>query len=261
MCRILPCRRFPPARSLLRSRTIFGTVQLYVGASAHLRQEVDQVNGNEKIIIRNIETTAQGETIEIAMLRHATILGQTFEYYATQKITGVKSIVGYGDQGDLTIDVLPGVNVNVEFEGGQGKTELLYNGTGSAYLRAGQGDAYLLGGQGGNILYGGPSNDTLVLGPGGNLVAGGLGDNTFVIVTPMTQGGAVFGGSDEGHNTFVVLAGEGTESIRAMPGVNGSIDLYYQIAGTALARVGIAAVLHACHQRARSLNGHHDRRP
>ena len=79
-------------------------------------------------------------------------------------------------------------------------------------------------------MYGGPSNDTLVLGPGGNLTSGGLGDNNFVISTPLSQGGLVLGGSDEGHNTFVVLAGENTQWISAMPGVNGSIDLYYQIA-------------------------------
>ncbi len=204
-----------------------GTVVLYVGASAHLRQEVDQINGDEKIVIRNIETTDAGETIEIAMLRKLPILD--IEYWATQKITGVRAITGYGDLGDLVIDVLPGVNVNVEFWGGEGKTEFLYNGAGSASLHAGQGDAYLIGGQGGNILFGGPGNDTIVLGPGGNFVSGGMGDNSFIISTPLTDGGVIFGGSDEGHNTFVVLAGEGTQWISAMPGVNGSIDLHYQI--------------------------------
>jgi hypothetical protein len=210
-----------------------GAIQLYIGESANLRQNVVSTNGDDKFIIRNIATTAQGETVEIALRQTYTvpITLQQIEYYATQQITGVKSIVGYGDQGDdLTIDVLPGVNVDVHFEGGQGQTELLYNGTGSAYLQAGQGDSYLLGGLGGNIMYGGPGNDTLVLGPGGNLAVGGAGDNTFVISTPLIDSGAILGG-DGGQNTFVVLAGENTDWISALPGVGNSVDLTYQIAG------------------------------
>ena len=129
------------------------------------------------------------------------------DYWVTQTITGVQSIAGYGDLGDLVIDVLPGVNVDVHFEGGQGRSEFMYNGTGSAYLQAGEDDAYLVGGSGGNILFGGPGDDTLVLGPGGNLASGGLGDNAFIITTPLIDSGAILGGSDEGNNTFVVLSG------------------------------------------------------
>lgn len=208
-----------------------GTIELYVGASAHLRQQVSQTNGDDRIIIRNIETTAQGETIEIALLQEWVVAGlPVTEFWVTQTISGVQAIAGYGDLGDLIIDVLPGVNVDVHFEGGQGRAEFLYNGAGSAYLKAGEDDSYLLGGQGGNILFGGPGNDTLVLGPGGNLASGGLGDNNFVIVTPLLNSGAILGGSDEGNNTFVVIAGENTQSISAMPAADGSINLNYQIA-------------------------------
>ncbi|HEX4412580.1 MAG TPA: hypothetical protein VH107_03060, partial [Lacipirellulaceae bacterium] len=214
-----------------------GSIDLYIGAEAAMRHEVDQTDGNERIIIQHVEPPPgspppdpnAGETIQISIFQ-GTFLGTDF--WVSQTISGVKSISGYGDLGDLDINVLPEVTSAVHFEGGDGKATLTYSGSGAAYLKAGGEDSELNGGSGSNILVGGPGNDTLVLGSAVNVVGGGAGNNTVVITTPMTQGGLIVGGTDEGDNTFVVLAGEGTQSISATPGSDpGSIDLNYQLAG------------------------------
>ena len=134
--------------------------------------------------------------------------------------------------GDLNINVLPQVTSAVHLKGGVGKATLTYSGSGAAYLRAGEDDSELDGGSGSNILEGGPGDDTLVLGSATNVVGGGAGNNTVVITTPMTQGGLIVGGTSAGNNTFVVLAGDGTQSISATPDADPStVDLNYQITG------------------------------
>ena len=179
--------------------------------AAHLRQEVDQVNGDDKIIIRNIETTDDGETIEIA-IRQELLIGETvFEYWVTQKITGVRSIAGYGDLGDLIIDVLPGVNVNVEFWGGEGKTEFFYNGAGTASSACGRGRRLSARRTGRKYLCSAARATTRSCwAPAETWPPAAWATTPLSSVTPLSQGGLVFGGSDEGHNTFVVLAGENT---------------------------------------------------
>ncbi len=207
-----------------------GNIDLYIGAEAGMRQEVDQTDGNEQLIIQHIDSQPAGETVEIAILQH-TALG--FSYWVTQTISGVKSISGYGDLGDLNVNVLPAVTSDVHLEGGLGKALLTYSGSGAAYLKAGDEDSELVGGSGNNTLFGGAGNDTLALGSAVNIVGGGAGNNTIIISTPMTQGGLILGGSDGGNNTIAVLAGDGTQSISATPGSNPSfIDLNYQVAGS-----------------------------
>lgn len=206
-----------------------GNIDLYIGAEAGMRQEVDKNDGDEQIIIKHIDSQPNGETVEIGILQR-TLIG--YEYWVTQTITGVKSISGYGDLGDLTINVLPQVTSAVHFEGGQGKAKLTYSGSGVAYLKAGDEDSELVGGSGNNTLFGGNGNDTIALGSAGNVVGGGMGDNSIVITTPMTQGGFIVGGVPGANNTLVVLAGDNTTSISATPDANNSLfDLNYQIAG------------------------------
>ena len=188
-----------------------GAINLYIGSDAGLRQQVDKTDGDETIYINHVEPApgsppSPGETVEISMLRHYVVLGTTFDYWVTQTISGVKSIAGYGDVGDLYIDVLPQVTSAVFFKGGDGKTTLTYSGSGAADLEAGQGDSELNGGSGSNTLIGGPGDDTLVLGSATNFVLGGAGNNTVVITTPMTQGGLIVGGTERGQQ-YVCRAG------------------------------------------------------
>ena len=221
-------RRSSPARSWPRSRIRKRAIDLYIGSEAGMRREVDQTDGNEQIIIQHVHSQPNGETVAISILQNFAF----GSYWVTQTISGVKSISGYGDVGDLIINVLPQVTSAVDLEGGDGKATLTYSGSGTAYLQAGQEDSELNGGSGSNTLIGGPGDDTLVLGSATNVVGGGGGNNTVVITTPMVQGGLIFGGSDEGNNTFVVLAGDGTQFISATPDANSNvIDLNYQITG------------------------------
>ena len=208
----------------------FGTVELYIGDKSSMREgfSVSTDDEDDQIIIRLIETTDDTQTIEVALRQE--FLG--IERWVTQEITGVKKIAGVDNLGNLSILVLPGVNVDVDLRGGQGRADIWYNGEGSAFLQAGAQDSYLDGGQGPNTLLGGQGNDTLVLGPGGNFVAGGAGDNTIVIATPYTDTGLILGGSDpNAENTVVVVSGAETAAINALPGSPGSIELNYQQAG------------------------------
>ena len=213
-----------------------GSIDLYIGAEAGMRQQVDQNDGNEQIIIKHVDSPPGappdgGETVEIGILQHTAFLGTP--YWVTQTISGVKSISGYGDLGDLNINVLPQVTSNVDLEGGDGMATLTYSGSGAALLKAGQEDSELVGGSGNNNFIGGPGNDTIALGSAGNFVGAGAGDNTIIITTPMTQDGLIVGGTDEGNNTIVVLAGDGTQSISVTPGSNPNfIELNYQNAGS-----------------------------
>jgi len=201
---------------------INGNIQLYVGALAGERRNVDQTNGNERLRIQHVETTSAGETIDISIRQS---LGG-FEYDATQRITGVRSITASGDQGDLTIDVLTGVTSNVHFEGGLGHADFIYDGRGDAYLEAGDLDSYLSGGFGNNTLVGLGGNDTISLGHAGNSVQGGGGTNTIIVSAPLTQGGVVSGG-DTTNNQLVVIAGDKTAAVNLGPDSPGAIRLSY----------------------------------
>jgi hypothetical protein len=208
-----------------------GNVELYVGAEANMRQQVNQTDGNENIIIRHVDTQPTGETIEVS-IQQFTQIGH-FEYWVPQTIYGVKSISGFGDVGDLTINVLPDVTSDVHLEGGLGKAILTYSGSGTAYLKAGDDDSELTGGSGNNILLGGDGDDTMILGSAGNVVGGGAGNNTVVITTPMTQAGLIAGGTDpNASNTVAVVAGPNTTSISATPSGDNFVHLNYQIAGS-----------------------------
>ena len=204
-----------------------GNIQLYVGALANQRQNVDQTNGNERLRIQHVETTAEGETVDIVLRQSLAGL----EYDAVQRITGVKSITGIGDQGDLTIDVFSNVESDVHFEGGLGHADFTYDGTGAAYLEAGDLDSYLSGGFGNNTLIGLGGNDTISLGHAGNSVLGGGGSNTIIVNAPLTQGGTVSGG-DTSNNQLVVIADGGTTGVDLGPDSPGAIRLSYnQITG------------------------------
>src|SRR5260370_39708205 len=111
-------------------------------------------------MIKDSVTSPMGEKIEIGILQH-TVLG--FSYWVTQTITGVKSITGLGDVGDLTINVLPMVTSDVDLEGGQGKATLTYSGSGAATLKAGGQDSQLIGGSGCPLLFVGDHNRTIGL--------------------------------------------------------------------------------------------------
>ena len=163
------------------------------------------------------------------MLQHTPIGGQ--DYWVSETIAGVKSITGIGNQGNLDVEVQPGVTSNVDLEGGVGTATIDYYGTGTAYLKAGEEDSDLVvNAASSSTLIGGAGNDNIQLGSGGTSVTGGGGANTIIITTPLTQGGTIVGGDDPG-NTVVVVAGENTQSISATPGDPGTIDLNYQISG------------------------------
>lgn len=212
----------PGAPILASQPDINGNINLYVGALAGERRNVNQTNGNERLRIQHVETTANGETIDIS-LRES--LGG-FEFDVTQRIFGVHSISGVGDQGDLTIDVLGGVTSDVHFEGGLGHADFIYDGTGAAYLEAGDLDSYLAGGLGNNTLVGLGGNDTISLGHAGNSVVGGGGSNTVIVTAPTAQGGTVTGG-DTTDNQLVVISGDATTDINLGPDSPGAIRLSY----------------------------------
>ncbi len=200
-----------------------GNINLYIGALALLREEVDNEDGNEQLRIQHVETTPAGETIDIT-IRQTNLIGREFD--VTQRIAGVKKITGIDGIGNLIIDVLPGVTSDVHFEGGTGHAELMYEGAGIAYLKAGALDSALTGGLGNNTLIGGPGNDTISLGHAGNTVVGGAGENTIIVNAPTTQGGSVVGG-DTANNMLVVSAGQYTSSIDLVVDSPGYMRLAY----------------------------------
>jgi hypothetical protein len=201
-----------------------GHVTLYIGPFAHLREGVDNEDGDEKLRIDHVKTTEAGETIDIT-IRQKNMFG--IEYDVTQRIAGVRSISGIGGLGNLTIDVLPGVTSNVDFEGGTGHAELSYHGSGSSRLKAGELASELIGGLGDSILIGGPGDDTISLGHGLNTVTGGAGSNTIIVNAPTTQGGTIVGG-DTDNSTLVVLSGPNTTAIDVRPYTAGAIRLSYE---------------------------------
>jgi len=200
-----------------------GNINLYIGPLAHLREEVDNEDGDEQLRIQHVETTPAGETIDIT-IRQRNFLGREFD--VTQRIAGVKKITGIDGIGNLLIDVLPGVTSDVHFEGGSGHAELMYEGLGIAYLKAGALDSALTGGIGNNTLIGGLGNDTISLGHAGNTVTGGAGNNTIIVNAPTTQGGSVVGG-DTSNNMLVVSAGQYTSSIDLVTDSPGFMRLAY----------------------------------
>lgn len=194
----------PPAVTLASQPDASGNVTLYIGSRAGERQGVDQTDGGEKYAIRHVGDDGDGETIEI----------DAFD--KSQTIHHVKSITGLGDQGDLTINVMPGVTSDVILHGGQGHANLTYSGTGQAILTAGQFDSALTGGVGSNFLYGGPGNDTLTTGPGHNTIGDAQGDNTVIVAGPFTS--LSFSGGSPGHDTLEVVAQKTTIAISVTPG-------------------------------------------
>ncbi len=97
----------------------------------------------------------------------------------------MKSITGIAGQGNLDVEVQPGVTSSVDLEGGTGAADLDYYGTAAAYLKAGEEDSDLVvDGPGNSTFVGGPGNDMIQLGSGGTSVTGGAGANTVIITTP-----------------------------------------------------------------------------
>ena len=149
----------PPQPVLASQPDANGQVTLYIGQDAALRSgplggPVTTTDGNENYTITHVGDVPNsgGEIIDVTA------------FGLTQTIQGVKSIVGTGDVGDLTVDVQAGVEANVTIHGGQGHAYLTYDGSGNANLYAGHLDSTLVGGLGVNSLNGGPGNDTLVAG-------------------------------------------------------------------------------------------------
>ena len=95
-----PPRPEPGSVILASQPDEFGTVELYIGQLAGSRSGlgVNTTNGNERLIIRNLDSDGETETIEIAMRERMPIIGT--EYWVTQVIPNVKKIVGFGDLGD-----------------------------------------------------------------------------------------------------------------------------------------------------------------
>jgi hypothetical protein len=206
-----------------------GRINLYIGQTAEERSgpAVDDDDASEQIIIHSLEQTGDSETIEIALRQE--FLGE--EYWVRQVIPGVKSIWGIGNVGSYDIQVAPGTNVDVHFEGGQVAANFQYHGSGDAYLAAGNADSYLQGGGGNNTLIGKAGNDTIVAGTGANSITGDLGNNTIIIGTPYLGGGTVSGGSDPlADNTIVITLDDQTEKVNVDASGN-SVAMNYQITG------------------------------
>ncbi|HVA47067.1 MAG TPA: choice-of-anchor tandem repeat GloVer-containing protein [Pirellulales bacterium] len=190
-----------------------GNVNLDIGSRAGRRQGVDQTDGNENYTIRHLGDDSDGiggETIEIDAFK------------TSQIIHHVKNIIGVGDAGDLTINVMQGVESSVSLNGGQGHANLTYSGTGQANLSAGQLDSVLTGGAGYNNLVGGPGNDTITTGPGSNLISDVQGNNTFIIAGAFAS--ITLDDGTPGNNTLEIVAQKTTTSVSVTPS-NGALHV------------------------------------
>jgi hypothetical protein len=199
-----------------------GVVLLYAGKEAIRRIGVDDHDGGpdgrgESYVIKHLGDDSTGETIEIDAFDKA------------QTITGVKTIWANGDVGDLTVNVMPGVEANVVVNNApdpldttytgpytnRGHAYLTYSGTGTARLTAGQLDSTLSGGPGTSFLYGGAANDTFVTGQGTSFISDDAGDNLIIDQAP--SGDITLSSSSSAYNTLKVIAGTGTTSISETP--------------------------------------------
>jgi MBG domain (YGX type)/Bacterial Ig-like domain (group 3)/Putative Ig domain/PKD domain/RTX calcium-binding nonapeptide repeat (4 copies) len=167
----------PPPPPRVASDAVNGVVTLYVGAQSGNRILYD-ANGNRlpdpdvaaTYDISDLGSDASGETIEVTA------------FGVTQVISGVREIDAKAGQGDLTVNVAPGVTADADLHGGQGRADLVYAGSGHAALYAGQQDSTLAGGSGTNELYGGPGNDILTGGTGPNTITDHAGGSDTVIL-------------------------------------------------------------------------------
>ncbi len=146
----------------------------------------------------------------------------------TQQISGVHSITGAGDAGNLTVDVQPGVEANVDLGGGAGSDDLTYAGTGNAQLTAGALASTLIGGYGENTLTGGPGDDHFVGGQGSNLMiasltSNGQGKKSYVI--PLPNRGTIILGGNAQYNSVELLGLLNDQDIAVTPSIPGAFNV------------------------------------
>jgi Ca2+-binding RTX toxin-like protein len=129
-----------------------GVLQLFVGTNASLRG-VDEVDGNEGLLIQHLATDPTGETVRVTYTDLATNLA------TVQDFSGVSQILADLGAGADRID-LSNVLSSAQISGGLGN-DTLTAGLGLTTLQGNDGNDLLTGSSNADTLDGGTGNDTL----------------------------------------------------------------------------------------------------
>ena len=201
-----------------------GQVTLYVGQDASDRggndssgNPINQTDGNENYTIDHVGGSTGDETIKVSA------------FGVTQTIQHVRSIAGYGDVGNLTVTVDPGVKAALNLHGGQEQAFFTDNGSGTASLFAGVLGGTLIGGTGINYLYGGSAGGSAAQ-PDTTLM-GGNGTSMTNLATNYLYAGAASaildgGGPNSTNQLFAGAQSSANPGATTTMNAKGGVNLY-----------------------------------
>jgi Ca2+-binding RTX toxin-like protein len=194
-----------------------GVLTLNVGPQADARNlAVSQVN--EDVVIDDVSAGSQrGRKISVTMFG----LTQTFD-----NVTKIL-IPDMGDGNDF-VDILAGVQTEVEVHLGDGEDRLANAGSAAVIAHGDEGNDQLNGGGASEQMFGGPGDDVIAGGGGQDVMDGGPGADEFIVEINDFESSHFDGGTDQDQDKITIVGDSSTHDLRVtMEGNNaGKIGSY-----------------------------------